>query len=569
MKKIIVAVASLLVVLLLAGCAAPAPEQPGGETCTHEYEWMSDSEGHWQLCKLCKDTTQRAPHAFEGEKCPICGYSKSTPTPPPTPQDDYEFGDSVSRENTAFYEDYSEEEKELFYTLWEETTSVTVKIDISGHELAKINEANESGNPALQDTYRKCALTITVNGKDYTYDEVGIRMRGNTSRRNFCDENGNIYAYVHFRFSLTETFDGEEYKNAWAEELYHDWTNDEAGRKARKDRSFATMEKFYYKWNKNYDQTYIREIYANRMFQAFGVLAPHITLAEIDIRQGTSMESLGVGGLYELIDKQFIKRNFDKEHKGGDLYKCTYTGRGPADLTGKGYGLSDDDPYCLKTNDDPEGKDWSDHKYIKAFIAALNDRQGNFTENFEKLMSPDYFARFEACNYLAGNPDCIRNNYNNYYLYFTPQGTAYVIPYDYDRCFGITRDWNPMMGMVYTGPFERQNATGENRNPLYTRTILDDNAPYRDLYASKIEEVLNSKWFTLGNFTTLYEAYRANYGTRTAPSQVIVRQCGGNVETSRFSFSLSGTNNYTETGENISVEEYMRVKRETALAALQ
>ena len=200
----------------------------------------------------------------------------------------------------------------------------------------------------------------------------------------------------------------------------------------------------------------------------------------------------------------------------------------------------------------------------------LNGRQGNFTEAFEAMMSPDYFARFEACNYLAGNPDCIRNHYNNYYLYFTPQGKAYLIPYDYDRCFGVTTEWNPQNGMLYTDPFSESNTDdGYNHNPLYTRTILGPNAPYRDLYASKLAKILGEEWFTLEHFQTIYEAYRAVYSTRTAPSQTIARQVRGNVATGKMTFSLDGTRDYGSTSENISIADYMRIKRETALAALQ
>lgn len=170
--------------------------------------------------------------------------------------------------------------------LWDEDIKISLYVDISGYELSKIDEAYDdyrNGNSYKADTYRKCNLTIIVNDKEFYYEEVGIRMRGNTSRKEFCDESGNIFDFVHFRFSLTKTFDGEEYQSgSWAEELYHEWSDTNA-RKERKNRTFATMEKFYYKWNKNYDNTYIREVYANKMFSAFGILAPHITVANLNL----------------------------------------------------------------------------------------------------------------------------------------------------------------------------------------------------------------------------------------------------------------------------------------------
>ena len=499
----------------------------------------------------------------------VIDTAAAQPDPDLPDEDIYEFGDEISKENTAFYKDYSEEEKELYYTLWAETTSVSIKVDIEPEELYKINEAFESGDPVKQETYRKCNLTVTVNGADYYYEEAGIRMRGNTSRRTFCDENGKIYAYVHYRFSLSETFDGEEYaEGAWGSDIAHDWTDDAAGRKARKNRSFATMEKFYYKWNKNYDQTYIREIYANRMFRSYGILAQHITLTQISIKQSGSMKSLGIGNLYETVDKQFIKRNFDKANKGGDLYKCTYS-MGPADLSSaKNYGIGDEFTYALKTNDDPESVDFNNHKYLLAFIGALGEKSNAaFREKIESLMDMNYFTRFEAVNYAAGNPDCIRNNFNNYYLYFTPAGKAYIIPYDYDRCFGINRDWNPSgNGMTQAGPFDTHSygSNKQNTNPLYTKTVLAGGIEqYQNLYQSKLRLVFGGEWMQYGNFLQIYNAYKSTYNGLTAPSQAIIDGCGKNMDWSRLAFSESGTDNYGSQNNNISMQDYLITKCQT------
>lgn len=485
------------------------------------------------------------------------------------------FSDSVTAQNNNFYKDYPKEEKELYYLLWAEDTQVHVQVDITPHELAKLEEAfedyenNGRHDTTKIDTYRKCNLTITVNGVDYIYEEVGIRMRGNTSRRKFCDADGNMYAFVHYRFSLSETFDGDEYEgDAWANELLHDWSEDSAGRKARKKRSFATMEKLYYKWFKTYDQTYVREIYANRMYRAYGILVPHITLTQFSITQAGNMESLGVGGLYETIDKQFIKRNFDKANKGGDLYKCVATS-GKADLARvEGYGIETATQrfnYTLKTNDDPE--DFNNHKHIIEFLTILQlPRAERFVTKLESMLDMDYFARFEAVNYLVGNPDCIRNNASNFYLYFTPEGQTYIIPYDYDRCFGINSDWNPSRdGMTSLKPYELKTNYGTITNPLYTKTILTGGMEkYQRMYQSRLREVLMGKWFTYENFMPLYEAYKATYDSLTMPSDHIVSGCGAYVKMNRFVFSEAGTNDYSSYVDNISMKDYITAKRRVA-----
>ena len=540
-----------------------------------EYFYCESNHANIGLSEGCEGTYTITLHTNPEE--PSESYfviDSESVTPPPVDDDDfgediYEFGDEISKQNTAFYKDYTEEAKALYYTLWEETTSVSIKVDIEPGELIKINEAFNSGDVVKQETYRKCNLTVTVNGTDYYYEEVGIRMRGNTSRRSFCDDDGRIYAYVHYRFSLSETFDGEEYEgDAWGSDILHDWSGDTAGRKERKNRSFATMEKFYYKWNKNYDQTYIREIYANRMFQSYGILAPHITLTQLSIEQNGKMESLGIGNLYETVDKQFIKRNFDKANKGGDLYKCTFASA-PADLSSAtGYGIGDEYVYALKTNDDPTDKDFNNHKYLLAFIETLreNDRTA-FAQKLESVMDIHYFTRFEAVNYAAGNPDCIRNNFNNYYLYFTPAGKAYIIPYDYDRCFGINKDWNPSgNGMTQAKPYDTKSlgANRLNSNPLYTKTILSGGiAKYRNLYKNKLRLVFDGEWMKYDNFLPIYNAYKATYNALTTPSKTIKDSCGNNVDWSRLSFSEDGTDEFGSYNLNISMRDYLIAKRKT------
>ena len=559
-------------------CTVCNAEDPNAQH-KHQFSagYVCDDTYHWRAatCEHVSETKDKAAHTFVEGKCSVCYALK----PNNATDYPYEFGDVVSINNKSFYKDYSEQEKQLYYVLWSENTTVSVQIDISPYELSKINEAftdYQRGNTLKADTYRKCNLTITVNGVSYYYEEVGIRMRGNTSRRYFTDSEGNINNFVHFRFSLSETFDGDEYgKGSWGQELYHDWSNDASGRAERKDRSFATMEKFYYKWNKNYDQTYIREVYANRMFQAYGILAPHVTLTQVSISQQSQMHSLGVGNLYEIIDKAFIKRNFDKSRKGGDLYKCSWNSGVGADLTKLENGLYGIETatqrftYDLKTNDDRSDPDYNHHKYLKAFIEMLqtDKNAADFTTKLEAMVDMDYFARLEAVNYLLGNPDCIRNNSNNYYIYFVPtddptQSATYIIPYDYDRCLGANMDWNPQQSMVYATPYAISGWAGDCNNPLYVKTILNAGSSYRALYTAALKEVLNGKWFTYANFKQLFNAYKANYGNLAKPSVLIQQQCGTNLQMARFVFSETESSS-TDTTENLTVQSYFTLKRST------
>ena len=481
------------------------------------------------------------------------------------------FGDQFSVTNYKFYEDYSQEEKELYYKLWQPTTKISIKVDIEPSELYKIQQAYEdyksTNDKTKADTYRRCNLTITVDGVDYFYEEVGIRMRGNTSRRDFANSDGTMFNYVHFRFDLTETFDGDEYAaGSWGNDIYHEWT-DQTARDLRKDRTFATMEKFFYKWNKNYDQTYIREVYANKMFQAYGLLAPHITICQMQIKQNGVFENFGVGGLYETVDKRFIKRNMEKSLQGGDLYKCSYL-QSPANLSeAKDYGVetvTQDFTYSLKTNDDRTSPDYHHNAHLKALINTLNSvsvSSSTFSETLESVMDGDYFTTFEAVNYLVGNPDCIRHNSNNYYLYFTPDGVAYFIPYDYDRCFGITVDWNPDgSALSKESPFNVNN----NNSNLYKKTILGSEVNiYRQKYTEKVKAVANEKWFDYATFKGFYDKYCASYQDVAQPSQNVIANVGSNIKTALFYFSEDGNVNGNSTNDNMQTKAYFTQKYNT------
>lgn len=512
------------------------------------------------------------------------GPDNEPSTPIPTITSAYvknvQFGDSFSINNDDFYEDFTVEEKNLYYKLWEPETKITVEIDIDPYELCKIQEAyydyKNTGNSTKADTYRRCNLKITVDGVEYYYEEVGIRMRGNTSRHDYVTEDGTIYDYVHFRFNLTETFDGDEYENgAWGSDIYHEWT-DKAERKLRKNRTFATMEKFYYKWNKSLDNTYIREIYANKFFQAYGVLAPHITLCQLKIKQNGVMENFGVVMLYETIDKKFIKRNMEKSLQGGDLYKCRYLSS-PATLKeAKDYGVETPTQrfnYTLKTNDDRSAPDYHHNAHLKALINTFNAVDVNdkdFVEQLNKVADTDYFTTFEAVNYLVGSPDCIRHNGNNYYLYFTPDGVGYFIPYDYDRCLGITMDWNPdNKGLTEEEPFERKGPNFYVDAPVYIKTVLGlRKNPLRIEYGEKIKVILKEKWFTYRNFSAIYEKYAENYSDLAKPSQVVINNVKDKVRTNNFYFSIYGTENCSSWSENLYIKTYINKKRATAEKAL-
>ncbi|MDE7463656.1 MAG: CotH kinase family protein, partial [Clostridiales bacterium] len=362
---------------------------------------------------------------------------------------------------------------------------------------------------------------------DFYYEEVGVRMKGNTSRRHFYGDDG-FYQNVHFKMSFGETFDDEE---EYAPEERKVWP-DKTVRKARKDRTFGGMEKLDVKYNKNEDESYVKEVYAMKLFRDNGIVAPRATLCAVSARnRDYEIKNLGVYTLYEAVDSVFLTRNFKNDDKG-DLYKCGWSGDYGANLTrtvsnhGNAlYGIEDELKgefyvYDKKTNKkvvDAVGQ--RDFSSITNFIEAVNSQNANYAA----LIDTDYFARFEAVNYILGNPDCIRNNYNNYYIYFRPSdGKAIFIPYDYDRCFGITKDWAPNNACLELKPYDKRTSGYDQANPIYFNLIVDGApsgegsvcAKYRD-YLSQLSK---SEMLKSSEFDKVKNVYKAHYDevTKTA-----------------------------------------------------
>ena len=139
-------------------------------------------------------------------------------------------------------------------------------------------------------------------------------------------------------------------------------------------------------------------------------------------------------------------------------------------------------------------------------------------------------------SYFLGNPDDLRNNYNNFYLYFVPStGQALFIPYDYDRCLGVTYEWNPTgNGVTEDSPFGEEIAAGGNqRNPLMNYTIVKGGFYVKE-FSEVLQRVANNSLLKNETFESWFARANRLYGGNTQPSKKLY-----NAEGRQFSFSLA------------------------------
>ena len=452
---------------------------------------------------------------------------------------------------------------------------VSISVDISDKQLALLQSDYESGYKS--EIYRiadKVDITLTNYGNTYSwsFDQVGIRQKGNTSREEIFKD-GNIINLNHFKLSFDETFDNQEMYGKDA----IDWTDKEVLKRERENRDFLGLSGIDIKWNKNYDSTHIKEIYASYLYDAAGLMAPSVGLTEFSIKQVDNNKTydFGLCTLFEPASKSFIKRELKKgsylntknwedekvgtygvtDSKYGDFYKASYgVGEGfhgnGADMSssstsGKKVGVGNISgsyipAYERKTNTDVSYSDSPLKNLTKAISSSSYSA-------IEKLMDLEYFAVTEACNYFIGNPDDLKNNHNNYTIYFRrTDGKAIIIPIDNDRCFGIAKDWNPDgHGMTEVGVFSTKPAARDRMNDLHKKTILASSNDCKAIYLNYVKALKVSTWLTNDTFKSLYDIAYQTYGNESC-----LTSFGDG-----FNFNINGCN------DNWSFNDYITKKK--------
>ncbi|MDL2292504.1 CotH kinase family protein [Acholeplasma sp. OttesenSCG-928-E16] len=541
MKKTISYIFLLSLIVILFGCFNK------GETYTVSFLYNHDNMGEYLKVKeINKGSLLSEPKKPTVEGYSFDGWFKDESC---LETSKWIFTEMPVENDISLYAKWVEKtlDELLYDELFSEESKVSFDLDMDHSEWLKMQDDYNHYNSfnAKSPIYRKANyLKITLNGDTYQIDDVGVRMKGNTSRTDFYNDANGFYNLIHLKLSFQETFDDEDYyDNPMVFE------SDEK-RAERKNRTFAGLAKIDMKWNKNLDNTYIREIYALEMFRDYGIYAPNASLCDFKTTNKDIMSKMGVFIFYETVDKDFLERHKISD-TSGDLYKCAWKS---SYTETSSIGVEDDDKglyyaYDLKTN-----KKKSTHQDLINLITSI--KADSSIDNLANLIDLDYFYNFEAVNFLVGNPDCIRNNYNNHYVYFNNH-KAIFMPYDYDRVFGLNKDWNPASSMLLISPTSIKTAANSNNtvNPIYFSILKDASAKKK--LTDKIVEVAASKWFTFDHFKSYYDKYQANYSSSTTPDISF-----NNCDSRRLSFDINqGTTNIESTSENITFLYYISNKR--------
>lgn len=474
----------------------------------------------------------------------------SNPTTKPLPQDQDDIID-------VGYEALPCTEQELYDQLFDLNNKVTIDLDMAEEELQKMQNDYEvyRDKGSKSPIYRKATVTITITtsagSTAYRIDEVGVRMKGNTSRTSFYDPNeGGIYKFIHFRLDFQETFDDEAHYGSEVKV----WSSKDA-RNERKDRTFAMLEKLELRWNKCYDSTYMKETYAYELYRSEGVLAPMANLSSLD----WSGVHMGVYVMVEPIDEAFLAKRLQPEDLGGDLYKLGWTYEGAKFTNLNSVGIENEDNGEFYIFDLKSNKKTSQHESLTNLITKLNT--GTFTkESFGELVDVENFLSYAAVSYFLGNPDDLRNNYNNVYLYFlASSGKAVIIPYDYDRCLGVTYEYNPSGHALTTdNPFSELREAGQHgpekqENPLFIYSV-DKGGYYVAEYADVLNRVAGNDLLKENTFARYFDRAASLYQFDVQPDRELHNAGGRNFA---FDNNRTGT---ASSNDNMSFADYIQLK---------
>lgn len=323
-------------------------------------------------------------------------------------------------------------------------------------------------NP-FNEEYIRGDMRFTKNGKAISLADIGLRIRGNTSRRRPEGTTGQVHNpqnpdWHHASFALNfKTF--------------------------VKGQKMYGAEKINLKWFKD-DAMYAREVYCYDLFERFGVwTAPQSSYCRlrIKIKEDRDTINYGVYQMVEPVDKEYLKNrpglfadsngNLWKANWGADFKSSDKT---KMDIENVTLTQTYSPVYDLKTN---EMNLEAARTELAGFILNLNLRSGDDFKNWiSGKMDVPLFLRTYAVNVMCGMWDDYWNNKNNFYFYFDSAGRFYFIPYDYDNTLGTS------MLMPDSGTRDVLN-WGNSSHPLVVKILAIPE--FKALYIQYLNELAN------------------------------------------------------------------------------
>ena len=316
--------------------------------------------------------------------------------------------------------------KEGYDYVWDDEALPEVHLNVSLSEwnrLLALYDAN-----AYTTQYVMGSISFVKDGETTVIDSIGIRLKGNTSRRRpegwygETHQAGNTdWHHAHFGVNLRKYVDEDAH-------------------------TIQGVRKLHLKWFKD-DPMYVREMFCYELFRRAGVwTAIRDNYCRLWLHvEGDSKEAYyGVYELLEPIDKRYLKdRKTRFGSSDGYLWKCRNAAAGLNNPNGDiWYDDDTDDRHAYTLETRTEEFD-SAKVQLQNFMNLINGLSNTkFYTWIQQVTDVDLLLKTYAVNVAVGMWDAYWNNANNYYLYFNSRHLHdykfYFIPYYYDNTLGTS-----------------------------------------------------------------------------------------------------------------------------------
>lgn len=381
-----------------------------------------------------------------------------------------------------------EGQQSKFLSLFKMTDLPEILIEIDTNQWNTLLR-NFDKNP-MNEEYILGNYTFKLNGKSVLLDSIGVRIRGNTSRRRPEGSYGQLHSttnpdWHHAHFALN--FD-----------------------KFKEDQKFNGLEKINLKWFKD-DPNYVKEVYCYDLFERFGIwTAPQSSYCRLTIKIKGDQNSayFGVYQLLESVDNDYLRNRSAKwGTTEGFLWKGGWSGNNNANLySTNSMGVEDVDldpskslyyAYDLKNRK----KELTSAKaQLTEFIVNLNNKSGlEFEQWINSVMDVDLFLKTYAVNVVVGMWDDYWTSGNNYYFYISSNNQFYFIPFDYDNTLGTSLYYN-------SGTRDMTQWGTMDQRPLITKILaIPTNLTKYKTYIKQLISSNNNYFYTSASIARINE----------------------------------------------------------------
>lgn len=304
------------------------------------------------------------------------------------------------------------------------------------------------GNP-LSDEYSEA----TLRWGDEVYGPVGVRFKGNSSRRAVMEQGSSRFS---FKIKLGEFVDGMTFHGVKTLNLHNGFK----------------------------DPSFMREALSYDLFRDLGVPASRV--AYVDLYLNGELQGMYIS--VEQVNKTFLDEWLGDND--GNLYKpetgeLVYRGDSVED-----YGAPES--YELETNEAE-----ADFSGLVRLIDILNNTpDADFPAAMEEVFEVETFLRWLAANTLLVSLDGYAGSIaHNYYLYDNPStGRFTFIPWDYNESFGVFSaglSKEELLRFHIASPYHTQSMSNGSR-PLISRILAVEE--YREEYYALVADLVANRF---------------------------------------------------------------------------